>query len=68
MATSSNIGNPTARTIVVAVLALFLLGVDALSLRAMWHPRGVFGYGTNVDGVVTGVDRGSPADMSSARP
>ncbi|MFI5389268.1 MAG: hypothetical protein ACHQY2_06070, partial [Candidatus Eremiobacterales bacterium] len=67
MATSSNTGNPTARTIVVAVLALLLLGVDALSLREIWHPRGVFGYGTNVDGVVTGVDRGSPADAAGIR-
>ena len=67
MAASSNTGNPTARTIVVVVLALLLIGVDALSLREIWHPRGVFGYGTNVDGVVTGVDRGSPADAAGIR-
>jgi hypothetical protein len=67
MATSSNIGNPTARTIVVVILALLMLGVDALSLRSIWHPRGLFGYGTNVDGVVTGVDRGSPADAADIR-
>lgn len=67
MAISPNVGNPTARTIIVVVLALLMLAVDALSLREIWHPHGVFGYGTNVDGVVTGVDRGSPADAAGIR-
>ena len=67
MVTSTNVGNPTARAIVVVVLALLMLGVDGLSVREMWHARGVFGYGTNVDGVVTGVDRGSPADLAGIR-
>ena len=67
MTTTPHTGNPTARTIVVVFLALLMLGVDGLSLREMWHARGVFGYGTNVDGVVTGVDRGSPADLAGIR-
>lgn len=67
MAMVTSTGNATARTIVVVVLALLMLGVDALSLRGMWHPRGVFGYGTNVDGVVTGVDSGSPANAAGIR-
>ena len=53
MATSSNIGNATARTVVVVALAV--------------HPAGVFGYGTNVDGIVTGVDEGSPAYAAGIR-
>jgi hypothetical protein len=64
MTTSSDTGNATARTAVVIALTLFMLALDATTLIAMWHPIGVFGYGTNVDGVVTGVDRASPADAA----
>jgi GAF domain-containing protein len=61
MTISKDTGNATLRTIVVIGLAFVWLSMDAVDARRIWHPIGVFGYGTNVDGVVTGVDPGSPA-------
>lgn len=54
-------GNATVRTIVVLALTLLIAAGDTVNLVRIAHPIGLFGYGTNLDGVVTGVDRGSPA-------
>jgi membrane-associated protease RseP (regulator of RpoE activity) len=67
MMAQTNAGNSTVRTIVVIGLSLLLLAVSAVGLREIWHPTGTFGYGTNVDGVVTGVSPGSPADRAGIR-
>src|SRR5215469_16488002 len=63
----TNSGNATVRTIVVIGISLALLSVDLFGLREIWHPSGLFGYGTNVDGVVTGVNPGSPAYLAGIR-
>jgi len=64
MATSSGSGHVTARTITVIALSVALLAIELCNLQQLWHPFGVFGYGTNVDGVVTGVNAGSPASAA----
>lgn len=60
-------GSATLRTIIVVGLALVVLAIDLADLKRIWVPNGVFGYGTNLDGVVTGVDLGSPADRAGMR-
>lgn len=60
-------GNPALRTFVVLALALIIVAIDATDLRRIWIPTGVFGYGTNLDGVVTGVTPGSPASHAGLR-
>ncbi|HXW77492.1 MAG TPA: hypothetical protein VEJ20_08790, partial [Candidatus Eremiobacteraceae bacterium] len=60
MATSGS-GHVTARTVFVLGLALSILSISTFNLKRIWQPIGVYGYGTNIDGVVTGVDPGSPA-------
>src|SRR5579863_2490453 len=67
MTSPGNTGNPTARAIVVLGISLLILAVDVTDLRQIWQPTGVFGYGTNVDGIVTGVNAGSPAASAGIR-
>ena len=67
MTSPTNYGSATLRTIVVIALSLFVIAINVVDLNEIWHPIGVFGYGTNVDGVVTGVDPGSPADLAGMR-
>ncbi len=67
MTSPSATGNATVRAVVVIGISLTMLSVSAIGLREIWHPTGVFGYGTNVDGVVTGVDANSPADRAGIR-
>ncbi len=67
MTSPSATGNATVRAVVVIGVSLTMLSVSAIGLREIWHPTGVFGYGTNVDGVVTGVDANSPADRAGIR-
>ena len=54
-------GNPTWRIVVVIGLSLILVLIEGVNFRRLVIPIGVFGYGTNLDGVVTGVTSGSPA-------
>lgn len=54
-------GHTILRAIFVIGFSLVLLSASALDVRRFWHPIGVFGYGTNLDAVVMGVDRDSPA-------
>jgi len=49
------------RAIVVIALSLFVICIAAPDIRRLWQPFGIFGYGTNLDGVVTSVDANSPA-------
>jgi hypothetical protein len=49
------------RTLVVVALSLFAIFAAACDLRRLWVPIGSFGYGTDLDGVVTAIDDGSPA-------
>ncbi|HXW76532.1 MAG TPA: hypothetical protein VEJ20_03905 [Candidatus Eremiobacteraceae bacterium] len=51
----------TVRTVVVAALTLFLICAVVPDVRRAWLPLGMFGYGTDLNGVVNGVDPGSPA-------
>ena len=67
MTPPSSTGNPTVRAIVVLGLSLAILAVDVTDVWRIWRPIGVFGYGTNLDGVVTGVDAGSPAAAAGIR-
>lgn len=39
----------------------------ALDLTRIWHPAGTLGYGTNGDGVVYAVTKGSAADVAGIR-
>ncbi len=61
MSTNRAAGDATLRTIVVIGLALVIIAGDSFNLLRISHPVGLFGYGTNLDGVVTGVNPGSPA-------
>jgi hypothetical protein len=61
MASSQADRYATVRVIFVIGLSVLLLVGSAIDLQRFSHPIGVFGYGTNLDGVVTGVDPGSPA-------
>lgn len=45
----------------VVALAFFIICSDGADIRRLWLPMGLFGYGTNLDGVVTSVDVDSPA-------
>lgn len=67
MTSPTSFSSPTARTIVVAALALAMLAIDSTDVKRLWQPVGIFGYGTNLDGVVTGVDPGSPAEKAGIR-
>jgi hypothetical protein len=57
-------GNAVLRTIFIVGFSLLLLFGSAMDVRRFLHPIGVFGYGTNLDGVVTGVNAGSPASQA----
>src|SRR5579864_6060628 len=52
------------RALVVVALSLFVVFEAVPEVRRVWLPVGVFGYGTNLDGVVTGIDTDSPADKA----
>lgn len=52
------------RALTVIALSIFV-GCEAVpDIRRVWLPVGVFGYGTNLDGVVTGIDADSPANRA----
>ena len=64
MAHSHHDGNAVLRTIFIIAFSTLLLFASALDVRRFSHPSGIFGYGTNLDGVVIGVDAGSPASRA----
>lgn len=49
------------RIIAVIVLSILVVCCFAADIRRLWLPLGVNGFGTNADGVVTGIDASSPA-------
>src|SRR5579863_3588871 len=58
----------TLRTLVIAVLSLFVLVSGVADVRRLSHPIGVFGTISDLDGVVVNVAPGSPADRAGIRP
>ena len=56
------------RALTVIALSLFVACEAVPDIRRVWLPAGVFGYGTNLDGVVTAVDADSPANRAAMQP
>jgi hypothetical protein len=55
------------RLLVVLLLGLWMLAVVLPSISRLWAPLGTFGYAINVNGIVTRVDAGLPADRAGMR-
>lgn len=61
MITNSPSNRAALRAFVVIALSLVVICFAVPDLRRLWVPFAVFGYGTNLDGVVTSIDSHSPA-------
>lgn len=61
MSTQSPSNRAALRALFVIALSLVVICFAAPDIRRLWQPFGVFGYGTNLDGVVTSIDANSPA-------
>jgi hypothetical protein len=57
-----------ARGIAVVLLAGWVLGTSWANLAFLWEPPGTFGMLVDYDGVVKGVEAGSPAALASIHP
>lgn len=64
MASVRDSGFQTWRIIVVVGLSLLFVLFDGANFRRFWSPVGIFGYGTDLNGVVSGVTPDLPASKA----
>lgn len=64
MSTQSSSRRGALRALVVIGLFLVIICFVGADIRRLWLPLGKLGYGTNSDGVVTGIDANSPAEKA----
>ena len=67
MATHSPSNRTALRTLAVLFLAAVVLTYALPDIRRVWQPVGNFGFVTDADNFVTGVDPDSPADRAGVR-